>query len=52
MEGSGHVIRKMVFGSWLPQSDYKRREGPDFEVTDVWESTPEQLDMKIYIPLK
>ncbi|MFL0373906.1 effector binding domain-containing protein [Paenibacillus amylolyticus] len=52
VEGSGQDIRKMIYGSWLPQSNYERREGPDFEVTDVWKSTPEQLDMKIYIPLK
>ena len=42
----------MIYGSWLPASKYERREGPDFEVTDVWKSTPERLDMKIYIPLK
>lgn len=52
VEGSGQDIRKMIYGSWLPQSGYERREGPDFEVTDVWKSTPQQLDMKIYIPLK
>lgn len=52
VEGSGQDIRKMIYGSWLLQSNYERREGPDFEVTDVWKSTPEQLDMKIYIPLK
>lgn len=52
VEGSGQDIRKMIYGSWLPQSNYERREGPDFEVTDVWKSTLEQLDMKIYIPLK
>ncbi|MBP2244490.1 GyrI-like domain-containing protein [Paenibacillus xylanexedens] len=52
VEGSGQDIRKMIYGSWLPQSNYERREGPDFEVTDVWKSTLEQLDMNIYIPLK
>ncbi|MGF9695792.1 effector binding domain-containing protein [Paenibacillus sp. MABNR03] len=52
VDGSGQDIRKMIYGSWLPQSNYERREGPDFEVTDVWKSTPEQLDMKIYIPIK
>jgi AraC family transcriptional regulator len=51
-EGSEQEVRKMIYGSWLPASKYERREGPDFEVTDVWKSTPEQLDMKIYIPLK
>ncbi|MEO2203810.1 effector binding domain-containing protein [Paenibacillus pabuli] len=52
VDGSGQDIRKMIYGSWLPQSNYERREGPDFEITDVWRSTPEQLDMKIYIPVK
>ncbi|MDT0122566.1 AraC family transcriptional regulator [Paenibacillus sp. RRE4] len=51
-EGSEQDVRKMIYGSWLPASKYERREGPDFEVTDVWKSTPERLDMKIYIPLK
>ncbi|MGQ8875092.1 AraC family transcriptional regulator [Paenibacillus sp. TSA_86.1] len=51
-EGSEQDVRKMLYGSWLPASKYERREGPDFEVTDVWKSTPERLDMKIYIPLK
>ncbi|WP_145048391.1 effector binding domain-containing protein [Paenibacillus xylanexedens] len=52
VDGSGQDIRKMIYGSWLPQSNYERGEGADFEVTDVWKSSPEQLDMKIYIPLK
>ncbi|WP_342555739.1 effector binding domain-containing protein [Paenibacillus sp. FSL R7-0652] len=51
-EGSEQDVRKMIYGSWLPSSKYERREGPDFEVTDVWKSTPERLDMKIYIPIK
>lgn len=51
-EGSEQDVRRMIYGSWLPASKYERREGPDFEVTDVWKSTPERLDMKIYIPLK
>ncbi|WP_434751463.1 AraC family transcriptional regulator [Paenibacillus amylolyticus] len=51
-EGSEQDVRKMIYGSWLLASKYERREGPDFEVTDVWKSTPERLDMKIYIPLK
>nr|WP_154984220.1 effector binding domain-containing protein [Paenibacillus xylanexedens] len=51
-EGSEQDVRKMIYGSWLPASKYERREGPDFEVTDVWKSTPERLDMKIYIPIK
>lgn len=51
-EGSEQDVRKMIYGSWPPASKYERREGPDFEVTDVWKSTPERLDMKIYIPIK
>ncbi|PYE50162.1 effector binding domain-containing protein [Paenibacillus barcinonensis] len=51
-EGSEQDVRKMIYGSWLPASKYEHREGPDFEVTDVWKSTPERLDMKIYIPLQ
>ncbi|MBB6022410.1 AraC family transcriptional regulator [Paenibacillus sp. JGP012] len=51
-EGAEQDVRRMIYGSWLPASKYERREGPDFEVTDVWKSTPERLDMKIYIPLK
>jgi AraC family transcriptional regulator len=45
--------RKYIYGTWLPNSNYERREGPDFEVTDVRNSAyPHGISMKIYIPLK
>lgn len=42
---------RYIYGVWLPNSNYERREGPDFEVTDVCNSFNE-LKMKIYIPIK
>ncbi|WP_289138548.1 effector binding domain-containing protein [uncultured Brevibacillus sp.] len=46
-------IRRYIYGTWLPSSNYERREGPDFEVTDVCNSRyPDQMKMSIYIPLK
>ncbi|MDG0873024.1 effector binding domain-containing protein [Paenibacillus thiaminolyticus] len=45
-------IRDYIYGTWLPQSNYDRREGPDFEVTDVMKSSyPEEMRIKIYIPI-
>lgn len=45
--------RKYIYGTWLPNSNYERREGPDFEITDVCNSSfPNGMIMKIYIPLK
>jgi len=45
--------RRYIYGTWLPSSNYERREGPDFEVTDVCNSRyPDQMKMSIYIPLK
>ncbi|WP_134682636.1 effector binding domain-containing protein [Brevibacillus migulae] len=46
-------IWKYIYGTWLPQSNYERREGPDFEVTDVLGSRfPHDMRMKIYIPIQ
>ncbi|TQK53784.1 AraC family transcriptional regulator [Brevibacillus sp. AG162] len=45
--------RRYIYGTWLPNSNYERTEGPDFEVTDVWGSRfPDAIKMSIYIPLK
>lgn len=44
---------KYIYGIWLPNSNYERREGPDFEVTDVCNSVyPHRMSMKIYIPIE
>ncbi|MVO98062.1 AraC family transcriptional regulator [Paenibacillus lutrae] len=50
---AGHVadIRNFIYGTWFPNSNYERREGPDFEVTDVMRSRPEHMVITIYIPL-
>jgi AraC family transcriptional regulator len=45
-------VRKYIYGTWLPNSNYERREGPDFEITDVCASSPDNLEMKIYIPIR
>lgn len=42
---------RYIYSTWLPNSNYERREGPDFEVTDVCNSI-NKLSMKIYIPIK
>ncbi|WP_371874750.1 hypothetical protein [Clostridium fungisolvens] len=43
----------MFKGYFKQFSNYERREGPDFEVTDVCNSMyPEKMKMKIYIPVK
>lgn len=45
-------VRDYIYGVWLPSSKYERREGPDYEVTDVLASHyPDRLRMKIYIPV-
>ncbi|MFC0211766.1 effector binding domain-containing protein [Paenibacillus chartarius] len=45
--------RRFIYRSWLPNSNYERAEGPDFEVTDVRSSRyPDMLRIDIYIPLK
>lgn len=44
---------RYIYKTWLPNSNYERREGPDFEVTDVCNSIyPNKMKMKIYIPVK
>lgn len=44
--------RDYIYGTWLPNSNYERREGPDFEITDVLHSTfPDQMRISIYIPV-
>jgi AraC family transcriptional regulator len=48
----GQNTWKYIYGTWLPNSNYQIREGPDFEVTDVRNSYPDKIEMKIYIPVK
>lgn len=44
--------RRYIYHTWLPNANYERREGPDFEVTDVRRSCfPDDMKMKIYIPI-
>ncbi|WP_025688429.1 AraC family transcriptional regulator [Paenibacillus zanthoxyli] len=50
--GNIQMIRDFIYGIWLPHSNYERGEGPDFEVTDVRNSTfPDDMRIKIFIPL-
>ncbi len=45
--------RRYIYGVWLPNSNYERNNGPDFEITDVVNSVfPNTMKMKIYIPIK
>ncbi|WP_028545407.1 effector binding domain-containing protein [Paenibacillus taiwanensis] len=45
--------RRYIYGTWLPNSNYERLEGPDFEITDVGQSRyPDQMKMSIYIPIQ
>ncbi|KOY81530.1 AraC family transcriptional regulator [Lysinibacillus macroides] len=45
--------RRYIYGVWLPNSNYERDTGPDFEITDVMHSIyPHDMKMKIYIPIK
>lgn len=45
--------RRYIYGSWLPNSNYERTSGPDFEITDVLLSNgPNDIKMKIYIPIE
>lgn len=45
--------RRYIYGTWLPNSNYERTDGLDFEVTDVLHSTfPNEMKMKLYIPIK
>ena len=53
VHGSAQNTRKYIYGTWLPNSNYDRREGSDFEVTDVCNSSfPHDIKMKIYVPIK
>ena len=56
MNGAAEAIqntRRYIYGVWLPNSNYKRNEGPDFEITDVINSVyPDDMNIKIYIPIK
>lgn len=46
-------IWRYIYGVWLPNTNYQRRPGPDFEVTDVCNSRyPDRMSIKIYIPLE
>lgn len=48
----GQNTWKYIYGTWLPNSNYDRREGPDFEVTDVMNSLPGKINMTVYIPIR
>lgn len=52
VDGPPQNTRKYIYGTWLPNSNYERREGPDFEVTDVLKSSPDAISMVIYIPIE
>lgn len=44
---------RYIYGTWLPNSNYERGEGPDFEVIDVCNSVYfDKMSMKIYIPIE
>ncbi|GAA0180996.1 AraC family transcriptional regulator [Clostridium sediminicola] len=44
---------KYIYLTWFPNSNYERREGLDFEVTDVCNSVyPDKMVMKLYIPVE
>ncbi|WP_179032857.1 AraC family transcriptional regulator [Paenibacillus kribbensis] len=46
-------VRDFIYGTWLPNSNFERREGPDFEITDVMNSSfPDHLSIKVYIPIE
>lgn len=46
-------MRDYIYGVWLPNSQYERREAPDFEVTDLTKTMKEQrIVMTIYIPIE
>ncbi|MBB6097269.1 AraC family transcriptional regulator [Deinobacterium chartae] len=51
-DGSVPNLRDYIYGTWLPNSLYERREGPDFEVTDVAASLLAGIPkMTVYIPV-
>lgn len=44
---------RYVYGVWLPQSGYRRRDTPDYEIVDVCGSVyPSKMRIKIYIPIE
>ncbi|MCY6355938.1 AraC family transcriptional regulator [Clostridium sp. ZS2-4] len=46
-------IWRYIYGIWLPNSNYDRRDGLDFERIDVCNSVyPDNMEIKIYIPIK
>lgn len=52
-DGLVQQTRTYIYGTWLPNSNYERREGPDFEVTDVMRSSfPDFLRITVYIPVR
>lgn len=52
VETSQHTWR-YIYGKWLPNSGYERRDAPDFEIVDVCKSSyPDKMIINIYIPIK
>lgn len=48
-----HEAYKHVFETWLPQSDYERGDGPDFELYDkTLDPAVEGSELYIYVPIK
>lgn len=46
------LVRKYIYGVWLPNSQYELASGPDYEMTDVRNSRyPDDMRMSVYIPL-
>lgn len=44
---------RYIYGVWLPQSGYRRRDTPDYEIVDVCGSVyPNKMRIKIYIPIE
>ncbi len=45
--------RRYIYSTWLPNSNYDRKEEPDFETANI-DSLPftNNIELKIYIPLK
>lgn len=56
VSGSHEMVqntRRYIYGSWLPNSNYVRTSGPDFEITEVLHSNdPKDIKMRIYIPIE
>jgi AraC family transcriptional regulator len=48
-----HEAYRHAFETWLPQSEYKRGDGPDFELyTEEFDPEVEDSKMYIYVPIK